>query len=466
MDIIKNKLRDINSITFIILILIAIITRFIYLDKTAHFVNDQGRDLLILNEIVINSKLSLIGPATSFHSTLGSLYFGPYYYYFLLPFFLLSKDPIVLTAIFPILFILICTLLIKVKGINKNTKILFLIFSIFSSYSLYYSRFLWNLNLGFLLSFIVFLLFLLFNKAIFSKKIYLIIFGFICGMVFQVHYGMLFLYLALIIIFLKKKRCLYYLTGFFLSFLPFIIFDIRHKFIILKTLLGVILDFFQKVGEQNFNIFHIFSKLFNSYLIPDLFIHDFWKLLFGFILLILILKYLFTKNTILFKLLRYSFILFLVSFFIFKRNFDYYLACFFLFYYLGFSLFLSNIFSKKRNISYILYVFIIIFVITNLHYYFSQNNYKYSIYTQNRIAEAIDSKINSINSDINKINLSALPHHDDRKGVEYILLTRYKIQNYNKSRDKFIICYSRECFKKDYKLIYNVRDIGLYYVLE
>lgn len=40
MDIIKNKLRDINCIVFIILVLIAVIARFILLSKKAQFVNN------------------------------------------------------------------------------------------------------------------------------------------------------------------------------------------------------------------------------------------------------------------------------------------------------------------------------------------------------------------------------------------------------------------------------------------
>ena len=130
---------------------------------------------------------------------------------------------------------------------------------------------------------------------------------------------------------------------------------------------------------------------------------------------------------------------------------------------MGFSLFLSNILLKKRNISYIIYALIAISIIANLNHYFSsQINNKYSIYTQKKIAKIINKKIQNIDSNINKISLSALPHHDDRKGVEYILLTRYKIQNYKESRNKFLICYSKECFNKDYKLIYNNKDIRVF----
>ena len=189
-DFFKNIKINLNSF-YNVLFLTAIITRFIFLKQTAFFLNDQGRDLQVLLEMVRDRHLTLIGPATSFYAVMGSLYFGPYYSYFLLPFFLINRSPLFMTLIFPVLFSLIVFLIGFVqinKAFNQTTKMLLLILLITSSYSLYYTRFLWNLNLGLLLSILLFLTSLKYKHLILKNKKTLFIYGLISGAVFQVHY--------------------------------------------------------------------------------------------------------------------------------------------------------------------------------------------------------------------------------------------------------------------------------------
>src|SRR3989338_3275443 len=51
---------------------------------------DQGRDLLLVSNIVYNHNLTLIGPTTG----LQGIFYGPYWYYFLAPLIFLSGgDP-------------------------------------------------------------------------------------------------------------------------------------------------------------------------------------------------------------------------------------------------------------------------------------------------------------------------------------------------------------------------------------
>ena len=60
----KNNRMDI--FISIIIFISLIVTRFIRLGDTAFFVNDQGRDIKVLYNMLINGKMTLIGPATSF----------------------------------------------------------------------------------------------------------------------------------------------------------------------------------------------------------------------------------------------------------------------------------------------------------------------------------------------------------------------------------------------------------------
>src|SRR5690606_24275698 len=56
------------------------------LPHTAQFLGDQGRDALIVSRIFKEGDLVFIGPVTS----VGNMYLGPLYYYFMLPFLWLS----------------------------------------------------------------------------------------------------------------------------------------------------------------------------------------------------------------------------------------------------------------------------------------------------------------------------------------------------------------------------------------
>jgi len=148
--------KKIQIVIFVFLILSLIITRFYRLEETAFFVNDQGRDIKVLYNMLINGKMTLIGPATSFAGQFGNIYFGSYYYYFLLPFYLISQNAYFMTGVFPALFIIGTLLFFLVKEFKFGQKFIIGILLIFSWFSLYYTRFFWILNLAFFLPFILF----------------------------------------------------------------------------------------------------------------------------------------------------------------------------------------------------------------------------------------------------------------------------------------------------------------------
>ena len=72
---------------FLLLILaVAIFLRFYNLKNTMMFQGDQGRDAMVVANIFKNLDPVFIGPVTS----IGNMYLGPFYYYFMLPFLFLS----------------------------------------------------------------------------------------------------------------------------------------------------------------------------------------------------------------------------------------------------------------------------------------------------------------------------------------------------------------------------------------
>ena len=75
---------------FIFLVLLGSFLRLYRLRETLQFLGDQGRDALIVRNMLINHHPALIGPVTS----VGNMYLGPFYYYFMLfPLMLSYPDP-------------------------------------------------------------------------------------------------------------------------------------------------------------------------------------------------------------------------------------------------------------------------------------------------------------------------------------------------------------------------------------
>ena len=72
----------------IILVIILLLGAFLRLYKIGDYMTllgDEGRDALIVRNLLVHFDPILIGPGTS----VGSMYLGPLYYYFMAPFLLL-----------------------------------------------------------------------------------------------------------------------------------------------------------------------------------------------------------------------------------------------------------------------------------------------------------------------------------------------------------------------------------------
>lgn len=84
---IKNLSRISWQTWWLVAILaVAIFTRLYNLWGALQFQGDQGRDAMIVSQIFLEPKLVFIGPVTS----VGNMYLGPLYYYFMLPFLALT----------------------------------------------------------------------------------------------------------------------------------------------------------------------------------------------------------------------------------------------------------------------------------------------------------------------------------------------------------------------------------------
>lgn len=134
-----------SKILMAIILVIAIFTRFYNLENSLSFQGDQGRDALIVSQIFTKKDLVFIGPVTS----VGNMYLGPLYYYFMLPFLWLSypspMGPVYAVALLGVVTVWLIHHLGK-KLIGNQAALIATLFFTASSTVMTYTRFSWNPN--------------------------------------------------------------------------------------------------------------------------------------------------------------------------------------------------------------------------------------------------------------------------------------------------------------------------------
>ncbi len=269
------------------IILLAAFLRLYRIQDYMTFLGDEGRDVLVVYNI-LHGHLTLLGPTSS----VGGFFLGPIYYYFMAPFLWLFNYNPVGPAVMVALFGIATVWLIYVVGkeiFNTKVGLMASLLYALSPLVITYSRSSWNPNpLPFFSLLILYLLY----KGLVNKNLKLF---FVCGVLFgiamQLHYLALFLgvamvlYLAIGFFFRQKsfasvgKLFKYYfslLIGFLLGWSPFLAFEIRHGFLDFKNITSFVL-FSGKTGASGnyFAIvydvfFRIFGRLVFYYPSPDL----------------------------------------------------------------------------------------------------------------------------------------------------------------------------------------------------
>lgn len=206
--------------------------------NTLQFQGDQGRDASIVANIFRYNDLVFIGPVTS----VGNMYLGPLYYYFMAPFLFLSYPspvgPAYAIGLLAILTI-ICIFVISKKMFNEKTAIIATVIYSFSSTIATYARFSWNPNPAPLPA--VLMIFFTY-KAWTKDPRYWILVSFCFSILIQLHYLTLLTLPAAGIFWLasayktytsKKYKpfivsTLLALVVFILSLTPLVLFDLKH----------------------------------------------------------------------------------------------------------------------------------------------------------------------------------------------------------------------------------------------
>ncbi len=224
------------------------------------FTYDVGRDMLALSSIVHLHKIPLIGATTG----LPGIFYGPWWYYILTPFFIIfSGDPrgIALTmSLIGILTLLLSFFVGKKIGGNSLGLIFASLISV-SGIMIALSSQIWNPNIA---PFFVVLILLILNKIFEKNKKSKAFLYFPLGILFalsidiEIVYGLLLsagIIISLLLIQrkLNLKSLLLFGFGGLIIIAPRIIFEFRHKFLMTKALIAFLMS-----GNSSHSVFTIF----------------------------------------------------------------------------------------------------------------------------------------------------------------------------------------------------------------
>ena len=261
-DWIKQHPREVFLVA--IILGLASFARLYRISEYMTFLGDEGRDVLVVKRMIVDGKLTLLGPTAS----VGGFFLGPVYYYLMVPFLFLyglnPAGPAVMVALFGV-----ATVFLVYKTgrdfFNLQVGLIAAFFYAVSPLIITYSRASWNPNL---IPFFSLLIIYLLRRAAVEKKYYLLgLVGFCFGITFQLHYLAAFL-LAVVLVYLfffvglkKIWRSLFLaLVGFVLGLSPFLVFELRHSFPNSRSLYRFIL-YGEETGLALGNFFGILTDV-------------------------------------------------------------------------------------------------------------------------------------------------------------------------------------------------------------
>ncbi len=266
------KQNRFEVVIIILIISVAAFLRFYRLSEYMTFLGDEGRDMLMMNRILIEHDFPLIGPPSS----VGNIYLGPLYYYMMaIPMALFWLNPVaaaVMVALIGIATVGLIYFLAR-EWFGKWSALLSAFLYAISFVTVTYSRSSWNPNPA---PFFSLLSFLGLHQARKSKNfLWFILTGASLSAVIQMHYLALILLpifgILWLIELIERKKMEY--KNFFLGTIcaiiafifiisPLIIFDFKYSFMNFNALKSL---FVGDDGSLGINVSTIPSQISSIY---------------------------------------------------------------------------------------------------------------------------------------------------------------------------------------------------------
>lgn len=214
-----------------------------------YYDTDIARDMLLLEDMVKEHKLSLIGGRTS----VSGVFHGPLYYWLILPFFVLSNgNPVVISWVWFVIYLLFIGAFYYVGKKVFDDKIALISTTFLTSVTITYAN---GFTHSVLANFLIIPLIYLVYRYILSNKVWWLLGAVLtAGLLiqFQMAFGVPVLILVggYAIYHVIRQRNFAHLLAGLLLLIPvstFIAFDVRHDFIQFKSVLAII------TGESDSN---------------------------------------------------------------------------------------------------------------------------------------------------------------------------------------------------------------------
>lgn len=387
-----------ESVVLILILLIGLFFRTYKLEELYIFEHDQDLFSWIVKDILIDKHPRLIGQLTS----IDGLFIGPFFYYLLVPFFVISKmNPV--SALIPAIFLGLFTVwsLYFVFSKHLNTKIGLIAAFLYSVSlgSVFYDR--WVVPTQPVILWSVWYLYTLFNLLKGDSRV-LWLLAVLIGLIWSIHIALapLLFIIPLGVFLIKKNKKLHIkkiskkdvLLSFILILLflsPLLIFEIRHSFSQTQSLL---LSLSEKKNELSLvyrflTIIESFVRLIRgmfvqaSFSIPVIVTLAVW-ITFLLSPLYFVRKKILEKNQVVCIYIWVAILIFSLQFS--KRNIsEYYMLSLFV----PFLLILSLLFSLLKK--WLLILFAIIYLVFNIYSLFTLPNAESSFYYKKQVVEFI-----------------------------------------------------------------------------
>lgn len=228
--------------------------------------HDQDLAGWFVRDVVVNKHLRLIGQETS---TQG-IFIGPYYYYLLIPFYLLTgMDPIGGVFLITLLgvFTVFSVYFVFDKIFGRKTAIIGAIIYSLSFYTIFNDR-----EVVPTMPVTTFTLWFMYGIHLLFKdktKVAYILFGFLAGLVWNINFALILLFPLILVTHIirkskpKLREMVYGVSVFFITSLPLIIFEARHGLLQTKALIASLTTSQHDIisGIDKFNrVIHLMSK--------------------------------------------------------------------------------------------------------------------------------------------------------------------------------------------------------------
>lgn len=274
---IRSKFQNLKYLTFFLLFAILFLGAFLRFYKIREyitFLGDEGRDVLVVKRMIVDHKFTLLGPTTS----VGAMYMGPIYYYFMIPFLWVWNFDPVGPAVMVVLFALLTIFLIFRIGsefFDRSVGLTAAFLYAISPLTITYGKSSWNPNV---VPFFATILIYGLHKMIVKKEFrWFFVVGMSLGILIQLHYvtllflPVILLSLAMIHFRIPLRNYLTACAAFILSYSPFLLFELRHQFVNTQSLVRFIS---QQKGDQTKSLI---VEVVNT--VTDVFVRIFWRLI-------------------------------------------------------------------------------------------------------------------------------------------------------------------------------------------